>query len=100
MEQWLDKIDIDVYICLDKEEAQGLEKKMIDVFNGIDFDTPIKELKLNKNQIMALKMAQPISRFWKIKELDGIGITCYTRLFEYCKNYNDMGGFDQISFKF
>ena len=98
MEQWLDALDIDVYICLDNIGAQGLEKDMLDVFNNINFNDKISGVRLNKKQIDALTNAQPIDRFWKIKELDGIGITCYTNLFNYCKSHTESSVTEQIKF--
>lgn len=85
MEKHLSKIDIPVLICLDTAQAEGLEKKMVDKFNSTDFTSLSLSLKLNQKQREALENAKPIKRFWKIKDLDGIGIVCYTKLFEYCK---------------
>lgn len=98
MEKWLGMVDLDVYICLDAVEAQGLEKKMLDVFNGIDLSVGVNGVRLNKKQIEALSQAQPIDRFWKIKGLEGIGITCYSKLFNYCKNRAEDNGGEQIQF--
>jgi hypothetical protein len=98
MELWLSKLDIDVYICLDNSEAQGLEKEMLNVFNGMDFSSKQHGVRLNKKQIDTLSAAVPIKRFWKIKELEGIGITCYTALFNYCKNCAENGGNEQMKF--
>lgn len=36
MEKYLSKLDIDVYICLDKrKEAEGIEQKMLDKLQGV-----------------------------------------------------------------
>ena len=97
MEKYLSDLDIDVVICLDKNEAEGLEKEMIDRFNSTDFNIKIPEIRLNSKQIEAINKAQPISHFWQIKELDGIGITCYKKMFEYFKESHTYDA-EQIAF--
>lgn len=85
MEKYLSNLDIKVYICLDtKKEAEGTEKKMVDIFNSLcerDFEDVIK---LPSSKIKLLKNSMPLNRFWKIKEIDGIGITTYTKIHNYC----------------
>ncbi|MBO5206072.1 MAG: macro domain-containing protein [Clostridia bacterium] len=97
MEKFLSPLDIDVYICLDRKGAEGLEKNMVDKYNNTSFAYPIEGVRLTRKQIDVLENSKPINRFWQIKELDGIGITCYKRLFNYCKSETDTHA-EQISF--
>lgn len=98
MEKYLSKIDIQVYICLDnKKEAEGLEKEMLEVFNNLDIEDLKKDIKLTTKQIDALKNSLPLNRFWKIKEIEGIGSTTYKSLFNYCKALSNGNGIKQLT---
>lgn len=84
MEKYLSPLDIKVYICLDKkQEPEGLEKLMLDKFNGVDLQKISKELKLKQGQIDILNTYKPFNRFWKIGEIEGIGVASYKRIFNY-----------------
>ena len=91
MEKYLNDIDIPVYICLDVDEAKGLEKQMLDIFNSIDLNLLKSYMRINEKQRNIIEKNRPIKRFWMIKNLDGIGITFYTKIFNYCKNYIEFG---------
>ena len=79
-----------VYICLDNiPEPQGKEAQMVSIVNGLDIESLGASLKLTKKQIQLLKSNLPVNRFWKIKEIDGIGITSYTKIFNYCYSYEE-----------
>ena len=97
MEKYLSDLDIEVLICLDNGPAEGLEKEMVDRFNDTDFSKKIPDVKLNAKQIASLEEAKPIDRFWKVKELDGIGITCYKKLHEYFRK-EKQNTFEQMAF--
>lgn len=88
MEKYLAPLDILVYICLDIADATGLEKKMIDVFNNTNFLMPIAGIKLRGNQAETLENAKPIKRFGDVQKLEGIGITTYIKLHQYCRENN------------
>lgn len=84
MEKYLNPLDIKVYICLDKkQEAEGIEKNMLDSFNETDLRQLSKEIKLRQGQIDILEKFRPFNRFWKIGEIEGIGIGSYKKIFNY-----------------
>ena len=86
MEKYLSCLDIPVYICLDINDAEGLEKQMLDVFNSLDLNSIKKDIRINQKQRDILEKNRPIKRFYMIKNLEGIGITFYTKIFNYCQN--------------
>ena len=93
MEKHLSSIDIPVYICLDINEAEGLEKQMLDVFNALDLNSLKGYMKINEKQRSVIEKNRPVKRFWMIKNLEGIGITFYTKIYNYCKmaTFGDSG---------
>lgn len=97
MEKYLNPIDIPAYICLDVNEAEGLEKEMLDVFNSLDLTMLKPYMRISKKQKSILEENRPIRRFWMIKNLDGIGITFYTNIFNYCKDVAQIGSGTQLS---
>ena len=98
METYLKGLDIKVYICLDNENtADGVEAEMINVFSNLKLDNIKKELKLSSKQVDILKQNQFINRFWKIKELEGIGFSTYKKIFNYCYDLIKNKKAEQIS---
>jgi O-acetyl-ADP-ribose deacetylase (regulator of RNase III) len=89
MEKYLDPIDIPVYICLDVNDAEGEEKKMLEVINSVDLDVLKEQMRITEKQRIAIEENRPFRRFWMIKEVEGIGITFYSRIFNYCKEATD-----------
>ena len=86
MEKYLNNLNITVYVCLDeKKEAEGLEKQMLDVFYKLTDEELKNNIKLKGKQLEILMQSKQINRFWKIKEIKGIGLTTYKSLFNYCK---------------
>jgi DNA uptake protein ComE-like DNA-binding protein len=84
MEKYLSDLDIDVYICLnEKNEAEGTEKKMLDLVNKTDREHLIKEVGINAKQAKKIVDEQPIQRFWHINNFNGIGKKSYEKLFRY-----------------
>jgi O-acetyl-ADP-ribose deacetylase (regulator of RNase III) len=84
MEKYLSNLDIDIYICLnEKNEAEGIEKKMLDYINKTDRKILIKEVGINAKQAKIIVDNQPIKRFWYINKLNGIGKKSYEKLFRY-----------------
>lgn len=84
MEKYLKDLDIDVYICLDeKEEAEGIEKIMIDSINDSSIDYLVNNVKINRRQAQAVSSNLPMDRFWHISKIKGIGIKTYEKLFSY-----------------
>ncbi len=87
MEKYLSDLDLLVYICLDnKTEAEGLEKQMLNFFNECTIDELAENVKLNTTQKLNLASNKPFTRFWRIKEIDGLGTTTYKNIFKYCYN--------------
>ncbi|MCL1984529.1 MAG: macro domain-containing protein [Methanomassiliicoccaceae archaeon] len=85
MEKYLSDLEIDVIVCLDiMEEARGIEAKMVSIFNDNNVSILKDMLRLTKKQKDALRSAAPVKRFWHLSELDGIGITTYSKLFNIC----------------
>lgn len=98
MEKYLNNLEIPVYICLDnKKEAEGLEKEMLSVLDSIDITKIRDEIRLTTKQIEILRRNIPVDRFWKIKEIEGIGITTYKKIFNYCKGQVENPSFKQMS---
>ena len=76
MEKYLTDLDIDIFICLDqKKEAEGLELQMLKILNEINFNASKKEFNLKEKQINCLLKAKPFTRFWKLQQIESIGIT-------------------------
>lgn len=91
MEEYLSQLDdIEIIICLDElKDAEGIEKKMVDDINSLEFEKIKKEFKLNKKQSEVIERALPINRFWKISTLEGVGEKTYEKIFNYFYNkYN------------
>lgn len=84
MENYLEELDIDVYICLDeKKEAEGKEAKMVNRLNEFTVEMLINEIGLTKKQANMVKDSIPIKRFWRLSKLRGIGAKTYEKLFNY-----------------
>ncbi|WP_223592404.1 macro domain-containing protein [Neobacillus bataviensis] len=84
MEEYLHDLSIDVYICLDERvEAEGVEMEMVNRFNQIDLDVLIQHVKLSKKQLKELNDIKPISRFFTLTTVNGIGKTTYEHLFTF-----------------
>lgn len=97
MEKHLSAIDIPVYICLDVDEPEGLEKQMLDIFNTLDLNLLKGYMRINEKQRHVIEKSRPIKRFWMIKGLEGIGITFYTKIYNYCKDATCENSGTQIS---
>jgi hypothetical protein len=84
MEKYLSDLDLDIYICLnEKNEADGTEKKMLDLVNKADREHLIKEVGINAKQAKIIVDKQPVHRFWQIINFNGIGKKSYEKLFRY-----------------
>lgn len=100
MEKYLSKVDAEVYICLDKNpNPEGVEKDMLDMFNNMSIDGISSVVKLNKNQLEALKKNRPFGRFWQIGNTEKIGIKTYSNIFRffYDKAINNEQVYEQMS---
>jgi O-acetyl-ADP-ribose deacetylase (regulator of RNase III) len=84
MEKILSVAKIDVYICLDiKNDAEGVEKQMLDTFNSMSINQLGQCVKLNEKQKFNLQLNTPYSRFWKISETESIGMKTYSSIFQF-----------------
>lgn len=84
MEKYLGDLGIDIYICLDRlEEPEGIEYKMVTLFNEISIEQLKKYIRLSTKQMEMLERSQPIKRFYYLNKISGIGETTYERLFKY-----------------
>ena len=87
MEEHLSNLSIDVYICLDeKVDADGIEMEMVKRFNHLELDLLTQYVKLTKKQVKELHDIKPISRFYTITTVNGIGKTTYENLFTFFFN--------------
>jgi O-acetyl-ADP-ribose deacetylase (regulator of RNase III) len=98
MEEYLSKIDIPVFICLDEEGAEGLEKDMLQVFHKLTMGELKNVVKLTQKQQQGLMNKKNFYRFWQIKEVEGIGITTYAKIFQYCKKKAEGLVAEQLNF--
>lgn len=84
MERYLSCLEIDIYICLDNmNEAEGIEKLMVDNFNSSSLEQLSTIVKLNAKQKESIKNRMPYNRFWKIAGTETIGTKTYSTLFNY-----------------
>lgn len=84
MEYYLSPLDITVYICLDTlPYAEGKEAEMVERFNSTGVAGLPQSIRLTATQKSTLERAFPITRFWKLQDLPGIGITTYSKIFNH-----------------
>ena len=79
----LKDIDLDVYICIDPGYPEGKELQMVEAFNQTDKQALCDQLVIKGKARLALIESKTIDRFFKIKELENVGITTYEKLFNY-----------------
>ncbi len=97
MEKYLQNIEIDIYICMDRYTfAKGKEKEMLDLFNEMTIDNLKNIIRVTAKQEESILNSRPLNRFYKIQEIEGLGIKSYEKLFEYF--YNCSNNLKQISF--
>ena len=84
MEKYLSNLDIEVLICLDKENPQGKELEMIKSFNNNNIVELAKNIRLtNKQQISLIEKQHKINRFYQISQIEGIGFETYKKIHNY-----------------
>jgi len=84
MERYLKDVDLPVYICLDElDEAEGIEKTMVDGLNKTTNEELINEVKLSKKQADSVINCLPVKRFFHVLKQRGIGKKTYENLFSY-----------------
>lgn len=113
MEKYLSNLDINIYICLDeKQEAEGVERVMLESLNSLTVEKLISEVKVPKKQAEKIYCNIPYNRFWYVSELEGIGEKTYEKLFNYFyekkdslheieknnKNDNNIIEYEQLTF--
>lgn len=100
MEKYLSNIKVDVIVCLDEmKQAEGIEKKMLELFNNASIEYLSEITKLNINQKNTITSKRPFDRFWKISKTETIGKTTYKNVFThfYSLAKNNNGIAEQIS---
>ena len=97
IEKILCNIELDVYICLDPGYAEGKEKEMVDAFNKCDKEFLCEELKIKGKARLTIIDTKIINRFYIIKELEGVGITSYKKIFDYFYNNKKYNSSKQLS---
>jgi O-acetyl-ADP-ribose deacetylase (regulator of RNase III) len=105
MTKYLDPLNIEIYICLDRErQASGIEKTMLDLLkNNIDQLYTLK-IELRDDIIHKLKYALPVVRFREILTIEGVGKQTYLELFRslYCiakENYVGRNNLSNVEVK-
>ena len=89
MMKYLDLEDLTVYICK-STKLNGKEKEMVENFKNTSISKLTNIAKLNKLQVEIIKDNQDkIDRFYKILDLEKIGKTSYSKLFNYFYNYKE-----------
>ena len=84
MEKYLSELDIDVYICLDAlNEAEGIEKEMLNRFNSTKISQLSEIVKLNIKQKDNIQNQIPYNRFWKIADTKSVGMKTYSSIFKH-----------------
>lgn len=87
MEKYLSDLEIEVYICLDElEEAEGIEKKMLDFIANATTEELMDKLHLRRSSIDNIKSASNVKRFWHIGKSEGISAKVYEKIFLYAYN--------------
>lgn len=83
----LDNIASLVNVCLNKEPAKGLEKRLIEIFNTIDFDKANNYLEFQEKTIEYLKSKQNnLNRFYDLLN-EKLVLRSYKKIYLYCLNY-------------
>lgn len=87
MKKKLSNIPIDIYICNDPGYPEGKEKDMLDTFKQCNLSEVCEDIniRLTEEKILYL-YRDSIHRFFEIKNLKGIGIRTYKKLFCYFYN--------------
>lgn len=86
IEKKLANIDILVKICIDPGIAEGKEKEMVNNYNNSDLKVICSLLNIKNKICKCLANNKDIKRFFEIKDIDGVGITTYRKLFDYYYN--------------
>ncbi|MFQ6041614.1 MAG: macro domain-containing protein [Candidatus Poribacteria bacterium] len=83
MEEYLQDVSIDVYICLDRErKASGIEELMVNMINNTQNQFWISELEIRRDIVAKIVTSLPINRFRELKQIRGVGTQTYNNLFK------------------
>lgn len=84
MEKYLNNLDIEIFICLDeKNEAEGIEKIMLDSLNGSTLEKLVEEVEVPKKQADKVIKSIPFKRLWHVSKVEGIGEKTYEKIFKF-----------------
>ncbi|TVU53410.1 MAG: Appr-1-p processing protein [Arthrospira sp. PLM2.Bin9] len=92
MEKYLTDVDIDVYICLDREShASGIEGLMVEMLNNQNNQFWISQLKIRSNIADKINSSLPIPRFRQLQKIPGVGKKTYEDIFKllYSKSQSE-----------
>lgn len=90
MEQYLQDLDIDIFICEDTEkEASGVEGHMVKMLNDIESLPWADKLNLRYKIRKKIMAALPIYRFRNLRKVEGIGKQTYKDVFRYLYSLAD-----------
>lgn len=83
MEKYLSDVNINVYICLDREShANGIEGLMVEMLNDQKNQFWISRLKIRSNIADKINSRLPIKRFRHLQKIPGVGKKTYEKIFQ------------------
>jgi O-acetyl-ADP-ribose deacetylase (regulator of RNase III) len=83
MEKYLKDLDINIYICLDKEaQASGIEGIMVNFINNETDLSWASELNIRSDIRSKIVNSLPIRRFRELRQLEGVGKQTYNEIFQ------------------
>lgn len=90
IERKLSNLDILVIICIDPGFPEGKEKQMLDLFKNENLEQLCIVLKINsKTKESLIANQRLINRFYEIKEISGVGIKSYEKIFNHYYNMKE-----------
>jgi len=84
MEEFLQDLEIDIFICEDTEkEASRTEGLMVEMINNIENHSWSSEFNLSSNAKNKIIASLPIGRFRELRKVEGIGKQTYNKIFQF-----------------
>lgn len=84
MEEYLENLNIDVYICLDKDpQPSGVEGIMTELLNNKQEPCWISELRIRDGIATKITNKLPVKRFRELGKIEGVGKQSYRDIFKY-----------------
>lgn len=84
IEKMLSNLDVLVVVCIDPGYPEGKEKQMLELFKKDDLEELCLSLKITGRAKEGLLVNQTlVNRFYDIKEIPGVGIKSYEKIFHH-----------------